>query len=212
MTVESGHVSLKLHMHASVAHRDSYCAIFLSQEPTIQRRKSTFISLRLRTGLCGPARPTGCYGWAVDVNVSCLTLYPCFPLRCWPFRSPGYFIPPNGEKGESLGSVYKVTIFRTSDRPLVLCSAIISLSTGGTSRQVHYNDIGFTPDAPGRPRPPHTPHPWHGPIGDGLNGEDLPAMSFGSDIRTSCEPRSHRPMVFQCCLAHDSGKCPCPAL
>jgi len=131
VTVESSHVSIKLHMHASVAHRDSHCAIFLSQEPTIQPRKSTVISLRLCTGFCGPVRPTGCYRWSVDVYASCLTLYPSFLLQCWPFRSPEHFTPPpNGETEESLGSVYQVTLFHTSDRPLVLCSAAISLSTG----------------------------------------------------------------------------------
>ena len=58
--------------------------------------------------------------------------------------------------------------------------------------------VGFTPDVAGRAAgSPHALPSHHGPMGDSINGEDLLAVSFDSDLQTFCEPHSYQPTIVQ---------------
>ena len=112
---------------------------------------------------------------------------------------------------KNAGSVHWVNIL-SHFRPVLSALSTRRLPNAkGMDCHAYYNDVGFIPDVPGRPDPPHTLHCRHGPIGDVFNGEDLLAMPFSPDLQVSCEPRSYQPMIFQCFLALGIGKWTCPA-
>lgn len=190
-------MTLKLHVFASVAHHDLCCTIF---PPEGSHLTSTVY--RIVRACSSKLHVMGSL-WTFMRHCTMSHLSPPFPLRCWPFQHWILYSVKWRDGKKNTGSVYWVTLFHTSDRPFVLCSAFLyEYQRCESSSLLQWHRI-----CTGRAR-------------TSLTAAHIAFLSWPSmeriflprpSVPTSRSHASHVFMIFQRCLAPGFGKCPCPA-